>query len=187
MPSDYNTIIQDFMKVILMGYMGSGKSTLAKKVAEQLNVRALDLDQVIEEKEGCSIPEIFKTKGEIYFRKAENQHLNELLTSEDSFVLALGGGTPCYANNIHLIKSFSLSVYLKGSIETLKNRLNKRKGGRPLIEGMNEEQLTEFIAKHLFERRDFYEQAEIVLSIDEKDADQNATELVSKIRDAYSK
>lgn len=175
------------MKIILMGYMGSGKSTLARKVAERLDLKALDLDQVIEDKEQISIPEIFKTKGEIYFRKAENQHLAELLSGDESFVLAVGGGTPCYANNIDLIKSFSISVYLKGSINTLKNRLNKGKGGRPLIEGMDEEQLTEFIAKHLFERRSFYEQSDVVLSIDEKDADQNAAELTNLIRIHYSK
>ncbi len=104
---------QHFTKITLLGYMGSGKSTIAKIVASRLNLTALDLDEYIIEKEGCSIPDIFQKKGEIYFRKIENQYLKELLESDQSYVLALGGGTPCYANNMELILQESKSFYLR--------------------------------------------------------------------------
>ncbi|MCD6543255.1 MAG: shikimate kinase, partial [Flavobacteriaceae bacterium] len=99
-------------------------------------------------------------------------YLNELLNSDKSFVLALGGGTPCYANNIDLIKAMSISIYLKANINTLFNRLEKETANRPIISGLNDEKLKEFIAKHLFERAPFYEQADHIISIDNKSIDQ---------------
>lgn len=168
---------QGITKITLMGYMGSGKSTVAQILGEKLGWPIIDLDDYISKKEGVSIPEIFKSKGEIYFRKIENTYLLELLKSDEPFVLALGGGTPCYANNMEAILEKSDSYYLKASIGTLLERLTKEKGHRPLIAGLSEEQLTEFIAKHLFERRNYYEKAETILSIDGKDPEQIASEI----------
>ena len=95
--------------------------------------------------------------------------------------MALGGGTPCYANNMELIKHFSESFYLKGSIATLSERLRSEKSQRPLIAALNEEQLTEFIAKHLFERRAFYEQASKIVIIDGKTAEVIKDELLTDL------
>ena len=160
------------MKVVLLGYMGSGKSTISNIIASKLNVEALDLDDYISEKEGDSINGIFKNKGEIYFRLKENKYLNELLSSDKSFILALGGGTPCYANNMELIKKYTNSIYLRGNVNTLFNRLQKETTNRPLIADLNDEKLIEFIAKHLFERAPFYEQANHIITIDNKTVDQ---------------
>ena len=165
------------MKIILLGYMGSGKSTVSKITANKLNLEALDLDDYISEKENNSISDIFKNKGEIYFRLKENEYLSELLNSEKSFVLALGGGTPCYANNMDLIKQKSVSIYLKANINTLFNRLEKETASRPIISGMNDAKLKEFIAKHLFERAPFYEQADHIISIDNKSVDEVVSDL----------
>lgn len=148
--------------------MASGKSTISKLMAKKLNVEAIDLDNYIAEKECDSIKNIFKNKGEIYFRIQENKYLNELLICNKSFVLGLGGGTPCYSNNMNLIREFSTSVYLKGNLNTLFYRLRIEKENRPLISALNDEKLKEFIAKHLFERAPFYEQATHTISIDKK-------------------
>lgn len=168
---------QGITKITLMGYMGSGKSTVGQILGMKLNWPFLDLDEYITEKEGLGIREIFETKGEVYFRKIENAYLHELLGSTQNFVLALGGGTPCYANNMELILENSDSYYLKASIGTLSKRLSKEKDDRPLIASLDKEQLTEFIAKHLFERRSFYEKAGTTIAIDGKNPEQIATEI----------
>ena len=159
--------------------MASGKSTIGKEVSKKLYMNFIDLDDYISEKEKMSVSEIFKNKGEIYFRRIENTYLKEILDSEGNFVLSLGGGTPCYANNMELIKnSEAKSVYIKASINTLVARLIKEKSKRPLVATLDNEKITEFVAKHLFERRFFYEQANITLGIDEKTIE----EIVAEIR-----
>ncbi len=165
------------MKLILLGYMGSGKSTVSKMIASKMEIEAIDLDDYIVEKENNSIQNIFKNKGEIYFRLKENEYLKELLNSDKSFVLALGGGTPCYANNMDLIVKNAKSVYLKGNINTLFDRLHKEKESRPLISTLNDDKLIEFIAKHLFERAPFYEQANHIVVIDDKTVDKIVVEI----------
>ena len=137
----------------------------------------IDLDAYISEQEKMSISEIFKLKGEIYFRRIENTYLKEILNSKEDFVLSLGGGTPCYANNMELIiNSEAKSVYIKASINTLVTRLIGEKSKRPLVANLENEQITEFVAKHLFERRFFYEQANITLSADNKSIEEIVTE-----------
>jgi len=111
------------MKIVLLGYMASGKSSIGMKLANMLNVSFVDLDDLISEKEKLSIPAIFKTKGEIYFRKKEIDYLNEFLLQKDNFILAVGGGTPCYGNNMSIINNHSKSIYLKSSIQSIINGL----------------------------------------------------------------
>lgn len=159
------------MKIILLGYMASGKSTISKLLAKKLQIKSYDLDDYIVEKEELSINNIFKTKGEVYFRLQENKYLLELLNSNESFILALGGGTPCYANNMNLIKKRSNSIYLKANLNTLFERLRSEKANRPLITSLSDEKLKEFIAKHLFERAPYYEGASHIITIDNKTTD----------------
>ena len=104
--------------------------------------------------------------------------MREVLENQQDFILSLGGGTPCYANNIELIlNKNSISIYLKASIQTLSNRLLKNKNLRPLVAFLEDDQVPEFIAKHLFERRFFYEQARKVVVIDQK----SVSEIVDEI------
>jgi shikimate kinase len=167
------------MKIILLGYMGSGKTTIGIQLARKLFLNFTDLDDFIEEKEQQSIKEIFKQKGEIYFRKIEHKYLKQFINENESYVLSLGGGTPCYAGNLDLIlkDKKSSSFYLRGSIPTLFKRLSENKFKRPLISDLSDDQLTEYIAKHLFERSLFYDKATHKISIDNKEIQEIVTEI----------
>ena len=155
------------MKIILLGYMGSGKTTLAKALAAAKNIPFIDLDDYIAVQENMPIQEIFATKGEIYFRKKEAFYLQQLLAQKDNFILSLGGGTPCFGNNMALIQQApnTLSVYLKYQPISLAQRLAKDID-RPLLKGVQKEDLEDFIRKHLFERTPFYRQATHTLTMD---------------------
>ena len=155
------------MVIALLGYMGSGKSTVGKALAASLGLPFTDLDAYIEQQLGQSIPEVFKTKGEIYFRKKEHELLREWLGSHDSGVLALGGGTPCYAGNMDLLLGHTPHVvYLQLSVPGLVVRLRNEQQQRPLVAHLPAEELPEFIGKHLFERAPFYARAPYTIACD---------------------
>lgn len=156
-------------KIILVGYMGSGKTTIGKKLADNLQIPFIDLDQYIEVKEELSITDLFDKKGEVYFRKKEHMYLKELMERTENFVLSLGGGTPCYANNHLYLQSKDVeSIYLKASITTLENRLTISTN-RPLLKHVTN--LKEYIAQHLFERNYFYNFSQHTIVIDNKDTE----------------
>ncbi len=156
-------------KIILLGYMGCGKSTIAKLLAEKGTLPYLDLDEIIEKRENSTVKKIFSDKGEIYFRKLEHNIFTELIKNQDSFILSLGGGTPCYANNHELLKGENVfSIYLKGSVSTLYERVKNENTQRPLIANKSTEEMKEFIAKNLFDRSFYYNQAQHKINIDDK-------------------
>ncbi|WP_136479801.1 shikimate kinase [Cognatitamlana onchidii] len=173
------------MTIVLIGYMASGKTSVGKILAQKLNYKFIDLDDFIEEKEHATVKDIFKNKGEIYFRKVETQYLNELLAlSNDNIVLSLGGGAPCFGNNMNevLDSSTATSVYLKGSVPFLSNKLIKKKIKRPLIAHIETvEQMTEFVGKHLFERIPFYSKAEKHVLIDNKSKPEIAEAIIAQL------
>jgi shikimate kinase len=167
-------------KIILLGYMGCGKSTIANKLSKITQIPFVDLDKRIEEKMNLTINQIFEVKGEIYFRKLEHNVFIELLNSPEKIIIGLGGGTPCYANNHELLKDDNaISIYLKASIETLYDRLVLNKSKRPLIADKNEAEMKEFIAKHLFDRSFYYNQAQYKVIVDGKTIDQTVADIVT--------
>ncbi|MBT8281669.1 MAG: shikimate kinase [Muriicola sp.] len=148
------------MLIALLGYMGSGKSVVGKALADSLNHRFLDLDSYIEEEMNSTIPEIFKEKGELFFRKKEHEFLRKVLNSNQNTVLSTGGGTPCYSGNMELLLQATSNVfYLQMSVNGLTKRLAGEMGHRPLISHLQEEELAEYIGKHIFERQAFYNRA----------------------------
>ena len=172
------------MVLVLIGYMASGKSTLGKILAEKLSYGFLDLDDYIEEKENSTIKDIFKLKGEIHFRKLETHYLKELLATKTNLVLSLGGGTPCYGNNMDVILKApnTTSIYLKALIPTLIERLKNEKAKRPLIAHIQtDDLLAEFIGKHLFERSQFYSLASLTVATDNKTEKDIVEELVLQL------
>ncbi|WP_152285788.1 shikimate kinase [Flavicella marina] len=159
------------MIIVLIGYMGSGKSSIGRKLSKKLNYKLVDLDDFIVEKEEASVKEIFESKGEIYFRKKEEEYLQELLKTDDDIILSLGGGTPCFGKNMDLIldSKNTKSFYLRGSVSKLTDKLILKKAKRPLIANIEtKEELAEFIGKHLFERSAFYSRAEYQITTDNK-------------------
>ena len=158
--------------------MASGKSTIGREISKKLDMKFIDLDDYISKREKSSISEIFKVKGEIYFRRIESLYLSEILNSKDSFILSLGGGTPCYSNNMDLIlNSEASSIYIKAGIKTLVSRLTAEKNKRPLVAELEDDKLLEFVAKHLFERRFFYEQASMTVNTEDKSIEEITTEI----------
>ena len=109
--------------------------------------------------------------GEIYFRKQEHYYLKELLELEKEFILSLGGGTPCYAGNMKVISDTenTESIYLNTSIKVLVDRLEKEKDTRPLVASLTKDKLTEFVAKHLFERNFYYNKQHTIILLKKKE------------------
>lgn len=169
------------MIISLVGYMGSGKSHISKILSEKLNFKLIDLDKEISRRNKLTIPEIFEKKGEIYFRKLERETLEEILASEENVILSLGGGTPVYYNNMEIINHNSKSVFLRASVGTLSERLLKQKEKRPLIAKISDEDLPEFIAKHLFERNEFYNKAQANVITDNKTPEVIVDEIIEKL------
>jgi len=172
------------MKIILLGYMASGKSTIGRLLVQIFGFEFIDLDSFIEKKEEKAISDIFKNKGEVYFRKVENLYLKELLSTKEKCIISLGGGTPCYANNMELIEEDknAISFYLKTSVKEIVNRLMIEKDDRPLVSAINSaDSMTEFVAKHLFERNPFYSKADYILNTDGKAKEQIVEEIVFQL------
>lgn len=170
------------MQIVLVGYMGSGKSTVGKALSKRLKINFLDLDNYIEAKYEMPIPELFSTKGELFFRKAETECLREIFEKNDSIILSTGGGTPCYGENMLIMLQNSPNVfYLNVSIPELVNRLQNEKAQRPLIANVAENDLPEFIGKHLFERSFFYNKAQHTILVQQKGPAEIVNEMLEKL------
>ncbi|GAB1309064.1 shikimate kinase [Urechidicola sp. KH5] len=170
------------MKIVLIGYMASGKSAIGIELANTMQLPLIDLDSYIEAKEKMTISKIFEDKGEIYFRVKETTYLKQLLEETTNAIISVGGGTPCYGTNMNIIIEKSTPVYLKTGIKTLHDRLIKEKAHRPLVASIKDEDLMEFIGKHLFERTPFYEKSKAKVITDSK----SIKEIVAEIQKLLS-
>lgn len=167
-------------KILLAGYMASGKTTIAHLLAKASGIKAVDLDDVIEKNANKSIVRLFDEEGEIKFRRLEHNALKAILAEKEGCIVALGGGTPCYANNHEFFKQDDvISVYLKAGIPELLRRIRQQDVKRPLLDGLADSELEEFIAKHLFDRSWFYHQAKHVVTVDGKSPEDVVHEIMS--------
>ncbi|NDF60776.1 MAG: AAA family ATPase [Crocinitomicaceae bacterium] len=144
--------------IYLIGFMGCGKSTLGKKVANKIHYEFIDLDQLIEERTSSSISDIFQKKGEEFFRVLEHQIIVEISKAKNT-IIALGGGTPCYFNNLEIINETGVSLYLERPAKELYQRIKNAKDTRPLVRSKSDEELLEFIEKLLTERSFHYQRS----------------------------
>ncbi len=152
-----------FLKIFLIGFMGAGKTTLGKDLAKRLKIPFYDLDQIIEKEEGSSISNLFKHIGEPAFRELEGKYLKEFIDIEP-YVLATGGGTPCYYDHIQWMNRQGITIYLKLTVGSLTNRLmESKKQERPLIKEFEKEELLQYIEEKLIEREPYYLQSNIIL------------------------
>lgn len=151
------------MKIFLIGFMGAGKTHWGRLLSEKLGIRFFDLDEQVTEHAGKSIPEIFATEGEEQFRLLEKEVLYIITESHESFVMACGGGSPCYFNNIEYMNQSGTTVWINTPLDTLFDRLVKEKDKRPLIKELSAEQLRGFISKKFADRKIYYEQANVTV------------------------
>lgn len=149
------------MKAYLIGMPGAGKSTLGKQLARALNLPFLDLDREIERREGRGIPEIFSQSGEDHFRFIESTLLREFAGNGTSFIMATGGGAPCFFSNMDTLNASGLTIYLKVTLNTLVERLQNSKG-RPLLEA--DQDLRQRLGQLLEARKGIYESARLIVS-----------------------
>ncbi|CAN5200500.1 shikimate kinase [soil metagenome] len=151
-----------FQHLYLLGLMGSGKSRLGKELAKKLMLPFIDLDRYIEEQEGKSINDIFQTEGEDDFRKLEHHYLMEV-AALPAAVVSLGGGTPCFFDNMEIIKQTGRSLYLQTPTPILASRLASGKTLRPLLGGKDEAAIRDFLAHQLLSREQYYLQANLTV------------------------
>ncbi len=148
-------------RIFLIGYMGAGKTTLGRPLAKEMNLQFIDLDNFIESRYRKTVKEIFADVGEDGFRKIEHRSLEEVSDYED-VVIALGGGTPCFMDNMDIVKRTGVSVYLKPTEEVLLNRLIIGKSKRPLLANKSDEEILQVIREQLTWREPYYLRADIV-------------------------
>lgn len=149
--------------IYLIGFMASGKSSFGKKLARHLSMEFLDLDQFIEEQEEMSINDIFAIKGESYFRFLESEVLKSI--NLNNTVVSLGGGTPCSKENNQFILDNGLVIYLELPLKIIIGRLKQDKENRPMVSGLNDDELIEKVSKLFNEREAFYKKAHLVLDM----------------------
>lgn len=158
------------MKVFLIGYMASGKSTTAKKLAKKLELEAVDLDKEIERTAEMSIPEIFKSEGEKAFRKRERTELRKWL-QKDNFVMACGGGTPCFFESMDEMNGEGVTVYLQMSPKAVVDRVVSSKEERPILKGLSEEKMLKKVTFQIEKREPFYNRATLTVNAVNLDLD----------------
>ena len=171
------------LKVVLVGLPGSGKSTFGRQLAKELSFPFLDLDKLIEERYQLKIAEIFSLHGEGKFREWETLVLEETLNQDRAFVLASGGGTPCFNDNMELINSQGVSVYLNVPLAAITRRLQSSNAEqRPLFHSLDQGEITLKLKSLVVTREYFYNQAKIKLSGEDFSAELLLVELISRLK-----
>ncbi|NLX72598.1 MAG: shikimate kinase [Bacteroidales bacterium] len=168
-------------RVFLIGFMGSGKSTVGHLLARSIDWQFIDLDHYIEKTQKRTVAEIFASDGEQIFRQIEREALHQV-AKFDKVIVATGGGSPCFENNMEFMNREGLTIYLELTPEVLMQRLKDAKASRPLIAGKNEAELLDFIKSKLKEREAYYKKAAVTA-----DATAAGVDSYIKIIDGYRK
>ena len=152
------------LKIFLVGMPGSGKSTVGKLLAQKLGLQFLDLDNLIVEREGQSIAQVFESRGQDYFRASEAASLRSVEALPDGLVVATGGGAPCFLENMTYMLEQGLTVYLQISPQELVKRLTiEELSLRPLLRNKSETELLAYLSETLAHREQFYTKAHVTL------------------------
>jgi len=141
--------------------MGSGKTTLGRKLASRMGYAFMDLDHILEAREGMTIAEYFSRFGEDAFRKLETDVLKQTSYPENA-VVSTGGGLPCFFDNMQWMNAHGKTIYIKLAPKILADRLKNERIERPVLNGKHGEELVAFIEEKLAEREKFYNQAAII-------------------------
>jgi shikimate kinase len=165
------------MRIYLVGYMGSGKTKTAEALSKIFNFKIADTDKLVVEKTGRTISSVFEIEGQEFFRDIEKDVLRNTIKQEN-IIVATGGGTPCFFDNMEWMNAHGITVYLEANPGLLFHRLATSRAGRPLIESLNDIELMEQITGHLAVRIPVYRKAMITVNA----ADLNAKALAEKIK-----
>ncbi len=168
---------QETNRIYLIGMMGVGKTTKGKKIAQLLGYSFLDLDKEIEKQSKSTIQKIFEEKGEQYFRKLESEVLRSI--EKNNIVIATGGGTPCYFENMSYIKNTGISIYLKAKTGLILQRISRNTDKRPLLKGMEIDQIRSFIDQKIMEREPFYLESDLLFEIPSTSAESIVESIIS--------
>jgi shikimate kinase len=162
--------------VFLVGFMGSGKTHYGKLLASSMGVPFADLDALIEDEEGMTVTEIFKEKGESYFRKCESRILHtipsffstHMIKNDHKFsifgVLSCGGGTPCFNHNMEWMNEHGVTVWIAPEVDILIKRLIGEQSKRPLIASLSEPELRIQVEQRLNDRDVYYKQSNLKIT-----------------------
>lgn len=158
------------MILYLTGFSGCGKSTIARKASRIAGCGFIDTDREVEKLQNAKVSQIFADKGESYFRQLESRIIGDIArkynSSGEDVIVATGGGLPCFGDNMELLNSTGMTVYLSSSNERLFNMLRLCRKQRPLVAAMDDEQLRLYIRKTMSLREPFYRRSEVVLECD---------------------
>jgi len=166
--------------IILIGYMCAGKTTVGRALAKELKISFYDLDWYIEERFHTKVAKIFADEGEERFRDLERRMLHEAAEFED-IVLACGGGTPCFFDNIDYMNQTGDTFYLKASPDTIVQHLALSRGERPLLKGKSPDELRDFVTQQLEEREPFYAKASHIIDVNVLDSFEKISLVVEDI------
>lgn len=168
-------------RIILIGYMGSGKTTLGKALSKDLGLPFFDLDWYIENRFCRTVSQLFVERGEDGFRQLERAMLHEVAEFEN-VVIAAGGGTPCFFDNIDYMNRQAQTVYLKTTPEVLFKHLHMGKQKRPLLSGKTDEEMRAYIVESLAHRAPFYEKANYILNTELLDTHKQIQKTIVQLR-----
>ncbi len=168
--------MDSYKKIFLIGMPGSGKSTIGRILAGKLELAFYDLDAEIEVKHKKTINEIFSRFGEDIFRQLEYKALQSIIARNTSFVLATGGGTPCYNDNMKQINALGKTFFLEASIETLLKRVSNT-DDRPLLTSNYRKSLERLLVA----RQMYYYQANYILKTENLNLETSANKMVQII------
>jgi len=162
--------------------MGSGKTTIGKILSEKLNLNFVDVDWFIEQRFHKTIGGLFQEYGEARFREIEKNILHEISEFED-VVIATGGGTPCFSDNMDFMKKKGTVIYLNVSPHRLFERLKKAKQQRPLLKDKTDEELIDYISRMLEIRRPVYNRADVIHQFEHLDPEPDKPEMTELLID----
>jgi shikimate kinase len=134
------------VRFFIIGYKSSGKTTIGKKLASRLNLKFIDLDEVIEKREAKSIPDLYVQLGDDGFRVKEWEALREIV-KEDNLIVSTGGGAPCHCDNMNLMEKYGEVIYLNLDNDTLVSRLKDATKDRPIVLNKTDEQLRQYVSE----------------------------------------
>lgn len=173
---------QNTLRILLIGYMGAGKTTIGKALSDEMNIPFYDLDWYIEARMHRNIKQLFEERGEEGFRKIEQAMLHEVAKNEN-VIIACGGGTPCFFDNMDYMNRQGTTVYLKALPEVLYAHLKMGKTIRPLLLGKTEEEIGQLIVRQVAERESYYLKAKYVLNINLLNSAEKIKEAVYSLRE----